>query len=328
MAGGRNAQLVRILCMIRDLSLSRGGVPVRDLMERYGMARRTVERDLRAIGEAGYLVETLPDEEPGRMRKRIAAGARDVPEVSAGELAAARAAERALAGEASPAVSSAFRILVDRLEEGQRRPARVDAAALSAAQAFVGGPGPDRRVRADVHAVVQEAILSYRRLLVTYRKGGTAAARDYLAEPYGILFGARNYLVWRGVADGRYRKFALPFIDRAVPTGETFEADPGFSLEAFAADSFGVMRDGAVEVELLVLPAGRPRLEGFRFHPSQSVEDNGDGSATVRFRAAGATEICWHLFTWGDRIRVVGPESLREAYRGLLGEARGALERW
>lgn len=327
MAGGRNAQLVRILCMIRDLSLSRGGVPVRDLMERYGMARRTVERDLLAIGEAGHLVETLPDEEPGRVRKRIAAGARDVPEVSAGELAAARAAGRALALEAAPAVSSTFGILVDRLEEGQRRPARMDSAALSEAQAFVGGPGPEHGASAAVHAAIQEAILSYRRLLVTYRKGGTAAARDYLAEPYGILFGARNYLVWRGVADRKYRKFSLPFIERAVPTGETFEHDPGFSLEAFAAESFGVMRDEVIDVELLVLPDGRPRLDGFRFHPSQRVEENGDGSATVRFRASGATEICWHLFTWGDRIRVVGPDPLREAHARLLGESRMALDR-
>jgi predicted DNA-binding transcriptional regulator YafY len=31
----------------------------------------------------------------------------------------------------------------------------------------------------------------------------------------------------------------------------------------------------------------------------------------VRFRAGGALEMCWHLFTWGDEVEVIEPRRLR-----------------
>ena len=50
---------------------------------------------------------------------------------------------------------------------------------------------------------------------------------------------------------------------------------------------------------------------GWVFHPSQSVERESDGALTVRFRAGGVQEMCWHLFTWGTAITVMAPYSLR-----------------
>src|ERR1700712_5939650 len=43
----------------------------------------------------------------------------------------------------------------------------------------------------------------------------------------------------------------------------------------------------------------------FRFHPSQTVKDEPDGSVTVTFSASGLTEMVWHLFTWGDVVEIV-----------------------
>lgn len=66
----RNAQLIRLLSLIRDLSEARAGLLIRDLGKKYGVTRRTIERDLQAVQAAGYEVETLADDEPGRVRKR------------------------------------------------------------------------------------------------------------------------------------------------------------------------------------------------------------------------------------------------------------------
>ena len=32
----------------------------------------------------------------------------------------------------------------------------------------------------------------------------------------------------------------------------------------------------------------------------------------VRFRASGMLELAWHLFTWGNKIKIVSPTSLRD----------------
>jgi predicted DNA-binding transcriptional regulator YafY len=38
----------------------------------------------------------------------------------------------------------------------------------------------------------------------------------------------------------------------------------------------------------------------------------------VRFRACGLWEMAWHLFTWGDGVRVLEPAALRESYRRMI----------
>jgi predicted DNA-binding transcriptional regulator YafY len=52
---------------------------------------------------------------------------------------------------------------------------------------------------------------------------------------------------------------------------------------------------------------------GWLFHPSQSSERDPGGALTVRFRAGGLQEMCWHLFTWGTAVTIVAPEKLRAA---------------
>ena len=49
--------------------------------------------------------------------------------------------------------------------------------------------------------------------------------------------------------------------------------------------------------------SGTPAHPTPRFAPDQP-----DGSLLVRFRAGGALEMCWHLFTWGDHVEVLVPK--------------------
>jgi len=197
--------------MIRDLSAARTGVSIQDLRERYGVTRRTVERDLAAIEAAGYEVETLFVPEPGTVRKRVPAGSGGLKlPVTAEELAAARAGAMALERDAPVSVAATLRMLVSRLEESQALAVSVDADALAEAQGFVNRPGTIPTADAELIDIIRTAILRCERLILTYRKGGEAPARIYIAEPYGLLYGSKGYLVWRGVKDGKWRKFALP----------------------------------------------------------------------------------------------------------------------
>lgn len=324
MSSSRNVQLLRILGMIRDLSAARTGVPIQDLRDRYGVTRRTVERDLAAIEAAGYVVETLAAPEQGKVRKRILAGSGGLHlPVTADELAAARAGVAALEREAPATVAAALRMLVGRLEESQSMAVTVDADALAEAQGFVLQPGPVPTADPGVIEALRTAILRCECVRVTYRKGGEEPAREYLAEPYGLLYGAKGYLVWRGVEDRKWRKFALPYLDRVEPTGQTFARDPHFVLDDFITDAFGVCREEPVEVVLHVLPQGMARLRQHSFHPTQIVEPRPDGGATVRFTASGLTEMCWHLFTWGSTARVIAPDELRDRYQAMLMQAAG-----
>jgi predicted DNA-binding transcriptional regulator YafY len=320
----RNRQIFRILSIARDLSLAPDGVLVDDLCDKHGMARRTIERDIAALAALGHTIETFREESSGLVRKRIGGSANGLTtRLGAAELAAARTAAGALAEVAAAPIAATFRILLDRLEQTQPTAARVDAATLVAAQAFVGRPRYAPQADPELIAGLQNAILRCARLNITYSKGGSDPPRVYLAEPYGILFGGKNYLIWRG-EDSAYRKFALAYIGNIEPVGTTFVVDPAFSMRAFAADSIGIMADDVLDITLRIAPGGRARLSTFLFHPSQQLIENTDGSTIVRFRAGGLDEICDQIFTWGALATVLGPPRLAASYLARLQAAQAA----
>ena len=96
-------------------------------------------------------------------------------------------------------------------------------------------------------------------------------------------------------------------ISEARLAPETFERDPAFDLQRYAARSFGTFQEAPVRVVLRFTADVARDASTFLFHPQQSVEENGDGSLTVRFEAGGIEEMCRHLFTWGNSVTIVQP---------------------
>jgi predicted DNA-binding transcriptional regulator YafY len=108
----------------------------------------------------------------------------------------------------------------------------------------------------------------------------------------------------------------------ALEVLETFAARPeGFSLTEYASRSFGIFQDKVEDVVLEVTPEGAQDALGWRFHPTQHLETQADGSVIVRFRAGGMRELAWHLFTWGETVRILGPERLKAELTDQLARA-------
>jgi predicted DNA-binding transcriptional regulator YafY len=318
MAMQRNRQAARLLSIARDLAAAPQGLLSSELARRHSVTRRTVERDLAALEALGFDIETVPDDTSSRLRKRLT-GAQGMAStiVSAPELAAARAAARALAAVAAGPIAASFGIMLDKLEQGQPAAVRVDAAALDTAQALLTRAAPRPAADASLLAMLQEAILACAELRGTHRKGGGAEARDYIAQPCGLLLGGRNYLVWRG-EDGTYRKFTLGHVEAAVPTGKHFVLAEDFSMEDFAARSLGVMSEPSLDVVLRAAPDRAALLRDFSFHSTQTQEATPEGGLLIRFRAAGMAEICNAIFGCGVPLTILEPETLAQAYRARL----------
>ena len=52
----------------------------------------------------------------------------------------------------------------------------------------------------------------------------------------------------------------------------------------------------------------------YNFHPTQKVKRNEDGTVTVKFKASGEYEILWHLFKWGESVKIISPKSFKTKY--------------
>jgi predicted DNA-binding transcriptional regulator YafY len=195
-----------------------------------------------------------------------------------------------------------------------------DLEALTEAEGLAMRPGPRPRLHAKVVGDLRHAIKASVKVRLHYRSRGTGKLSRQLVAPYGFLYGSRHYLVAyslnRAVRD--YRNFALSNIERAEVTGWPFTRDPGFSLKDYAEQSFGVFQEKPFNVAWRFSPAAAPDARTFLFHPSQTIEDQPDGSVIVRFRAGGMQEMCWHLVTWGGEVEVLAPKRVRAALRRTL----------
>lgn len=141
------------------------------------------------------------------------------------------------------------------------------------------------------------------------------------------MFGRANYLVAADRESGRVQTFRLDRMS-AVRAEDGIASPPAdFDLQGFASQSFGIYQDEIEDVVLEVSPEGADEARAWRWHPTQSVEDQPDGGVVVRFRASGMRELAWHLFTWGEQVRIVAPERLKTVMAAELAAAARALGR-
>ena len=188
-----------------------------------------------------------------------------------------------------------------------------DIEALVQAEGLAMRAGPRPRLDRDLLARLREAITTCRIVEVRYLAQSTGRHSRQRIEPYGLLYGNRAFLVGRtGWKNQNMRLWRLANMSEAQVTRESFARDPGFDLESYARRSFGTFQEKPVDVVLRFSPEAKRDAASFLFHPSQSVEENADGTLTVRFTAGGIDEMCWHLVTWGESVTVEHPSRLRE----------------
>lgn len=147
-----------------------------------------------------------------------------------------------------------------------------------------------------------------------YRASGTGELSQQLVCPYGFLYGSRHYLVAYSTADKAkdYRLFRLGNIEKVEITEDAFRRRKDFSLQKYAERSFGVFQEKPFDVVWRFSPKAAPEARQFLFHPSQTIEDQPDGSLVVRFHAGGALEMSWHLVRWGEEVEVIKPKRLKD----------------
>jgi len=323
----RHEKGARLLELARMLASTAEGLTLDEMGERLAVSRRTVERMRDAVWEMFPQMEIV--DEPPTRRFRIPSGLDGLFQApTAEELAALAASAELMDRQGAGARAAALRSLEQKVLSATRAAARrrlaPDLEALLQAETIAVTAGPRPFEEEHVLAGVREALKSMSILRFRY-EGGSTPGRVREVTPYGILFGRSNYLVAEetGVRTGP-RNWRLDRILDIEVTGQPGAPPEDFSLQAYADESFGIYQDDTEDVVLRILPEGREDGLRWRFHARQKVEEQPDGSVLVRFRASGMRELAWHLFTWGDKIRVVGPPALQEMLVSEIEVARQA----
>lgn len=135
------------------------------------------------------------------------------------------------------------------------------------------------------------------------------------------------------------RHWKVDRIEAAEPTEIRFNRPDDFDLEGHFAKSFGVFHgDGEIHVKVRFSPTVSRYVEESRWHASQTLTKEKDGSLLAEFDLDSTEEIMRWIMSFGRYAEALEPEKLRreigaeiaaldDTYRPSLAAGRGTSNR-
>ncbi|SDQ36778.1 Predicted DNA-binding transcriptional regulator YafY, contains an HTH and WYL domains [Brevundimonas sp. 374] len=318
-----------VIDLARRMAASAEGLSLDEIARDMRVGRRTAERMRDAVLMLFPQVDEVSD--PPSKRWRIRGGLSAFEQApTATEMLELSKAATALRAAGEPARATALEGLERKLKAAMRSTTlnrmAPDLEALVRAETIAVQAGPRPSADEAMLTAIRAAVLAQQPLGFTYSRPGAEPRRRSVA-PCGVMFGRANYLVAADRETGRIQTFRLDRMSHVAPQEGMAVPPADFDLGVFASQSFGIYQDEIEDVVLRIAPEGAAEARGWRWHPTQSFEDQWDGGVIVRFRASGMRELAWHLFTWGEQVQILAPQRLKAVMAGELAAAGRALER-
>jgi predicted DNA-binding transcriptional regulator YafY len=305
---GRYTKLQNILKLITTMQARSYGITLNDIQKEAEVSRRTAER-LRDV-----LLSELPIDElenfhgkekhwgfrrSGYLKEIISFSKEEIAELENIKNAITVDNQKETLTEIITKIKALSGKNVAQIEDAIEILLKTEGVAVS--------QNPNYKIDVKSLELIRQSIKENRRIKCKYD------GRDKILSPYGIVYGENVFLI---AVEGDWENpyvYRLHRISDIELTCEKFDKGD-FDIKKYANRSFGVYQNEEIKVELLFSPAVAEDVLNFNFHPTQKVRQNDDGTVTVKFRASGDLQILWHVFKWGEDVKIISPNSLRKQY--------------
>jgi len=319
--------LVRQWVLLRTLCSRRYGVTIREMVDETGVSEKTIRRDLKTFEQAGFpVVESVGDH--GRKQWRIEHSRDDPPLSFAFDEAVAlylgRHLLEPLAGTVFwDAAQRAFRKIRSSL--GSSALKYIDRFRQVFHQTTFGAS--DYAGKGDLIDEITVGIEDRRAVFLTYQSLRATEAVTYDVYPYGFTYHLGSlYLVGRKCEDDSIRHWKVDRIENAELTEFPFQMPAEFDLKEHLAKSFGIyQKAGDVHVKVRFSPAVARHIQESRWHQSQRLTRQKDGSLIAEFDLDTTEEIKLWVLSFGSNAEVLEPEELR---RAIIEEVESLRQRY
>jgi proteasome accessory factor B len=307
---GKRDRLARLTRVVSLLRAHPDGMSIKDIARRIDVSVRTVYRDLNAI-EGEIEIGVWSDGGVwGLAADEFLPPLKLTQDEAMAVVLSARLMVR-YADKYDPDLASAFEKLGEVLPAGLREHVARTLDALS------GHPRDERfsrHVRLLTKAWAERRIVSLDYEPARYAPDAAprrARVRPYLIEP--SLQTHALYLVGFDETRAAVRTFKVERIRELSLTPESFDPpEPDLVARMFDRAWDIIADQEPVEVVLRFAPSVAARVQEARWHPSQRVAVESDGSLSWRATVAGTIEIRLWVLQWGDEVEVLAPETLRD----------------
>ncbi len=137
---------------------------------------------------------------------------------------------------------------------------------------------------------------------------------DVDIHPYHLLYNQRAwYLLGFSSLHKTVRTFKLNRIKEITILDKCFINDKDFNATDYLGRAWSMIPEGRIyNIRLLFSPKVASNVIEVKWHSTQKVIQNKDGSAIVEFRVDGLGEISWWILGYGDQVKVLSPNALRK----------------
>lgn len=173
--------------------------------------------------------------------------------------------------------------------------------------------------------LIMIGIEDQRAVELTYTSLRSESPQTYRVYPYGMIYHRGSlYVVGYSTSHKEIRHWKVDRMEHVELTDECFQRPNDFDLHAHMADSFGVFHEkGNIVVRLRFAKEVARYVSEKKWHTSQRLWLQQDGSAVVEFRLGGTEEIKHWILSFGALVEVLEPPDLREQ---VSEEARKILD--
>ena len=292
------------------------GVSLKDIMEKYGVSLRTAIRMKDSIAEKYTQLKEISGQYNTKRWSLPKGTGREMISFSMEEIHALQNAVKLMSAKNmidSQYIETAVHKIKALIGKDAINRIEPDAEALLEAEGYAFRPGPKIIINVANLKQLRHAIIACHRIRIKYDSEHNKDWREIF--PYGFLYGNKHYLIAWDPSKRKMCHFNLNKIKEIEVLKSYFKRDPHFSLKEFSEQAFGVYQEKPFDVEWLFDAEVADSAAQYTFHPKQEAIRNPDGTLTIKFRAGGAREMDWHLYTWGGHVKVIKPEDFDKRVR-------------
>jgi proteasome accessory factor B len=291
-----------------------GGATVGELANEFHITKRQVHRDLQHLEESGFPLE------PEGGRWRLPPGFKGLEVVvSPHELMSLYFAKCHLDYLKGTSLVDDLDAVIQKVEAGLPDKVRNHIERIVTTFAPFQRPVRDYAAKKDVIESLRKALLRQLTIVLQGYQKPREKPKDYRVDPYTLVLHQNGlYLTGYSHSARKLRTFAVERIKGIEIMADMFDLPNGFSLEKRFEQSFGLIEEPPQEVKIWISPDWAYFVKERRWHPTQVVRPQKDGSVILTMRCGGLDELTAWVLSFGPDAKVLSPPKLVDKVSGLL----------
>ncbi len=168
-------------------------------------------------------------------------------------------------------------------------------------------------------SIINKAIEKRKCIEISYFVISRKKSTNRRVAPYNLWYSNGTfYIIGHCMMRKKMRTFACDRIKTIGITDEAFIIPDTFKIDEYIQSSFGVFHGETTKVEIWFAPDAAEYIKEKKWHESQEILEQEDGSIIFKAEVAGIHDIKIWVMSWGSKAKVIEPELLRMDIRSEI----------